>query len=118
MVDDLVAKILDDDIVTSNDNFSNNCNGNSEQYQIGTPLVQDCKSGLAANSYIINASGYHTTCLQNQIPNSSLCVNENDKEYKSICRGLNSLSLNFCMGQQNHDKGISYANGLVNDAQR
>ena len=117
MVDDLVAKILDDDCISGNDIFTNRCNGNTQQYQVGTSVAQDCKNRLGANAYLSNVDGFQTTYPTSRLPNGSLGVNENDQEYKSICSGLNSLSLNLCMSQQNHDKD-TYSNGYINNTQR
>ncbi|XP_003426101.1 uncharacterized protein DDB_G0283357 isoform X2 [Nasonia vitripennis] len=118
MVNDLVAKILDDDCISSNDVFANRCNGNSQQYQVGAPMAQDCKTRLGTNAYLTNANGFHSSYPVSQIPNGSLGMNENDQEYRNICSGLSSLGLNLCMGQQNHDKGNSYNNGYINNVQR
>lgn len=117
MVNDLVAKILDDDCSTSNDVFSNHCNGNPQQYPTTeTPLTEDCKIRLANNTF---TNGYHATYPQSQILNASLNFNGNDQEFRNICSGLDTLSLNvLCRGQQTHDKGVPYANGYINNIQR
>ena len=118
MVDDLVAKILDDDCISGDDIFTNRCNGNHKQYQTQIPLTQDFKASLGTNAYLTNTNGLQTPYSLTRAPNGCLEVNENDQEYRNINSRLDSLSLNLYMGQQNHEKGNSYTNGYINNVQR
>ncbi|XP_014226946.1 putative uncharacterized protein DDB_G0271606 isoform X1 [Trichogramma pretiosum] len=120
MVDDLVAKILDDDSISGNNEaFAPRCNGNTQQYQSGISMAQDCKPRLGPNAYPSNANGLNSNFSLTQLANgSSFGVNENDQDYRNICNGLNSLGLNLIMGQQNQDKANLYNEGFPNNVQR
>lgn len=115
MVNDLVAKVLDEDCTSSNDIFSNRCNGNSHQYQAKNSTAQNYKTNLGNNAYPSN--GLYNSCEPLQESNGT--VGFLNQDYKNICNDLSSINLSMCMGQQNHDKGNVYStNGFTENLQR
>ncbi|XP_015600982.1 uncharacterized protein LOC107270458 isoform X2 [Cephus cinctus] len=113
MINDLVAKILEDDSIVSDDTYANIYNGNSFQYQ---NELQPSRMGKVRDSttscpveFSTSHMGYSFGKLSNGIPDTT----EEECEYTNICGGLNNLSLNVCM-----DKGNPYSNGLVANLQR
>ncbi|XP_011495976.1 PREDICTED: uncharacterized protein C17orf104 homolog [Ceratosolen solmsi marchali] len=118
MVDDLVAKILDDDCITGNDIFTNHYNDTVQQHEVGAPISLDCKTRLGKNAYLTNTNDVHMTYPEVQVENNALNINGNDQEYKNISTGLNSLNFNLCLEEQNYDKTTLYTNGHINNVER
>ena len=117
MVNDLVAKILDDDVIVSDDVYTNRYNENpSLRYHPEAHMSQ--MSQINKTRPGANPCSNNDLCRQNQqfpsrrMSNDISSIIENDREYGNICGGLNSLSLNVCTGL---DKGNVFTNGFTNN---
>lgn len=119
MVDDLVAKVLNDDCITGNELFANHCNGdmNSEKHQNRAPVAQNYRRNPGNNAYLADTSELYTTCALTQVSNSTLDECQNDQVSRNIFGGLNSLGLNLCIGQQSHNNTAPYTNAYISDLQ-
>ncbi|KAJ8688633.1 hypothetical protein QAD02_024428 [Eretmocerus hayati] len=116
MVNDIVAKLLDDDCISSNDSFTSRCNGNP--LQNGMSTAQDCKSRLNSTAYPHNTNGFRTAFPPVQRPNGSLNTNDDSHELRCAYDELNTLGVNAFTGQQNLIRGNSCNNGYLNNLQR
>lgn len=112
MVNDLVAKILDEDSVVVEDCYTGQQNGFS-QYRSDNykPIGPRTISGSALQTLDGIERRYNAT--ENCLSNGSL----NEREYTKYCSGLNALSLNVCTGNNSHE-GNTYSNSVINDLQR
>ncbi|XP_033207762.1 uncharacterized protein LOC117167151 isoform X2 [Belonocnema kinseyi] len=117
MVNDLVAKILDEDVVVGDDVYATRYNGNSSlRYHSETQMSQ--LSQIQKSSSGANPCTNNDFCrLTQQFPSRRISsdissIIENDRDYGNICGGLNSLSLNVCTGLE---KGNVFTNGFTNN---
>jgi hypothetical protein len=118
MVDDLVAKILDDDCNTHNDIFTSQWNNTVQQCPIKTSVASDYKTRLSVNSCLTNTNSLYTIYPLAQLENDSININENNREYRNTCNELNSLNLNMSIEEENYGKANLFTNGCINHIQR
>ncbi|XP_014218658.1 uncharacterized protein LOC106646941 isoform X4 [Copidosoma floridanum] len=113
MVNDLVAKVLDEDFTTKNVS-AHHGNDNLQQYQVEAPIAPDFDIKLGASSFL--NSTFHTS--DTPTPSFNDTLGSRDQDYKIISQDLNLLNSNLCLGLQIHDKVTSSTNGFTKNLQR
>ena len=115
MVNDLVAKILDDDSIMGGDVYVNGWNGNSSlRYHTDSQMsqvsqisgIRSCKSPCINNDCCSQTQQYSPT-------NNFFSTFESNCEHRNICGAFDSLCLNICTGL---DKENAFTNGFSNDS--
>lgn len=115
MVNDLVAKILDDDsIIVEDAGFSSQQNGPSQyQTEYYKPIGSQTVNGSLQTLSKLNGVNRHYSVSENCITNGC----QNEKDYAKYCSGLEALSLNVCTGNNLNDRN-TYSNSVITDLQR
>ncbi|XP_051176545.1 homeobox protein 5-like isoform X2 [Leptopilina boulardi] len=121
MVNDLVAKILDDDSTVGDDVFMGRYVNPSLRYYSDaqmsnfsqTSQINKIRPGdvnhSSSNDLNRQTYQYQSKRMSNDIPG----IIESERDMGNICGGLNNLSLNVCTGL---DKGNIFANGFTNNS--
>lgn len=115
MVNELVAKILDDDSVIVEDSFAGHQNGSSQYHQSEyyKPIGPQTINGFLPSLSRLNGFERRYNAAENGMSNGS----QNKKDYTKYCSGLQALSLNVCTGN-GLNEGNTYCNSVINDLQR
>ncbi|XP_043268090.1 GATA zinc finger domain-containing protein 14-like isoform X2 [Venturia canescens] len=98
MVNDLVAKILDDDPIVTEETFGNGYNGNARSYEMQNSRMLKGRNASLGNYHDeIGISQIYYP--YNKLPNVVTSQDDNHREFVNMCSALNSMSLNDCIAQ-------------------
>ncbi|XP_012281479.1 uncharacterized protein LOC105700319 isoform X2 [Orussus abietinus] len=109
MVNDLVAKILDDDSIVQDDVYVPGYDGTIQRSRVGKP-----RNGTSSCPTEVN--GLQIRYAFGKLPNGIPFQTENDREYNNACVGLNTLGLGE-RTSQSVDRVQNYPGGLVTGLQ-
>ncbi|XP_046599603.1 meiosis-specific coiled-coil domain-containing protein MEIOC-like [Neodiprion lecontei] len=114
MVNDLVAKILDDDSNIAEDNFTDG-QTRLPQYQSEYSKHIDLHTTNELLPSILKPNGVarHRNTAEIGVSNES----HSEKNYQKYCSRLHALSLNVCTGNT-CGEGNTYSNSVINELQR
>lgn len=120
MVNELVAKILDDDPIIAEEAYVNHYNGNP-RYCNDAQSSRMLKGRNGMSNYhhddIVGSQVYYP---YNKLPSTVCNTDENQREFVNMCSGLGNMTLNDCLAQttNSHDKCNDYSNGMSINAHR
>ena len=118
MVTDLVAKILDDDPIITEETYSNHYNGNPRHY-VDVQSSRMLKGRNGTNNHHDNVLGsqpYHLYSKISAEPCSTL-TDESQRDFVNMYSGLNNMTLNDCIART-LEKESDYNNGSCMNAHR